>query len=251
MLEFDHVVGKLRAFGRPLGFSLTADPVTAIFRVDLEDNRAILRTNTPQFLLEGASLYYGRGVDPCCNIKDSAGRPVPVMGPIQLGKPRAFMGFVRTLSVSKIFPSAGKLHTLEYPKEMSDLKLQTRTFSEDFCDLHDNLAATASQDALVYYACRIECPEAMKLRVWLGYDGPVKLWIDSEEKFHDPDGTNPAYAADTSIDFATAAGQHDVLIALGSNQGMACGILLSFERIDIPPAAISKGKYLMPTVKPI
>ena len=70
----------------------------------------------------------------------------------------------------------------------------------------------------------------MKLAIGLGYDGPVKVWIDGDMKFHDPNGTNPATIDKALVPFKANPGKHEILIALSSNYGKAWGLFLRFPR---------------------
>jgi hypothetical protein len=92
----------------------------------------------------------------------------------------------------------------------------------------------------------------MKLAICLGYDGPVKAWIDGKEVFHDPEGTNPAWEDRGKAEIPAAPGSHEVLVALGSNKNNAWGIYLRFERLDVTKAQLKAGpgSYVLPTVKP-
>ncbi|OGV71209.1 MAG: hypothetical protein A3K18_23220 [Lentisphaerae bacterium RIFOXYA12_64_32] len=138
--------------------------------------------------------------------------------------------FVRTCEVSKILPHTA-LAQVAYPTNMKALGMAARTFGGNFCQRHEELDKAGA--ALVYYACRIQCPTAMKLKALLGYDGPVKMWIDGKEVFSDPNGTNPAKPDAAKIAFTATKGEHEVLVALDSNTGNAWGIFLRFERVDI------------------
>ena len=67
----------------------------------------------------------------------------------------------------------------------------------------------------------------MCLQVQFGYDGPVKLWFDGKQEYHDPEGTNPAAQGKACISFGAGRGPHEIMIALGSNYGQAWGIYLN------------------------
>ena len=139
---------------------------------------------------------------------------------------------VQTPRVSLILPHV-PLARLAYPKNIRALGLKPKTFPGDFLDIHRELGTTAGP-ALLYYACRFHCGGRMKLQLLLGYDGPVKAWIDGREIFHDPNGTNPAKSDNAKILFDADKGKHEALIALDSNHGKAWGIFLCFERPDLP-----------------
>ena len=255
VVEFANVVGQLQAGSRPMGFEIVGlDGFTPrIFRTDLEGNHVILRTMVSPYDVAAYQLYYGLGFAPYCNITDQADRSLPVLGPLAVGKQRAVTAFTRAISVSTFQPSAGKLQDLGYPSDLAALGLTPRTFAADFCNLHEEIMAAPQPDAVVYYACRLQCPEPMKLVVWLGYDGPVKLWVDGKQLYHDPNGINPAQPGKSQTRLVATAGEHTVLVALGTNNRAAWGIFLRFERLDVSQAKIKlgPGNYLMPTVTPL
>jgi sialate O-acetylesterase len=88
-VTFSNVVGRLTAgCSRPAGFALTGAPVGALFDVVLEGPRALLRTGVPVAQATGWEVWYGRGLDPYCNITDEADRSLPVFGPLTPDAPR-------------------------------------------------------------------------------------------------------------------------------------------------------------------
>lgn len=251
-MEFDNVVGGLQSQGLPSGFDFVdGGEHDYILRIDLEGNTAILRTVLTTADAPGKQLFYGYGASPYCNITDAVGQALPVFGPIQIGKPRAVTDFIRTLRISELHPSAGKLHALAYPQQLATLGLHTQSFPIWFCEIHSKLAAQAPKDVLVYYACRFTCSEPMRLAAMMGYDGPLKVWLDGQEVFFDPKGINPADPNDAYFRFPADAGAHEMLVALGSNHGNAYGISLRLERLDISRTLLKKGPeaYAMPVIE--
>ncbi|MCX5658559.1 MAG: hypothetical protein NTW19_02420 [Planctomycetota bacterium] len=251
VLEFDNVAGALVAKGRPSGFTI-GDPLDGrhVYRTKLEGNKVILQTSIPGGGLVGKWVSYGQGLDPYCNITDRKGRGLLVMGPIAVGAGRALSQFVQSWSVTQPLPGRGKLEEVTYPTDLSGLPWRDLKFDAHFANLHPELEKLGMVDHLVYYRCRIECPEEMSLIAQLGYDGPVKLWIDGEEKFHDPNGTNPASVDQKGVKFTASAGSHDVVIALGTNGNKAWGVYLRFERAGLSQKQLKIGPtaYAMPTV---
>ena len=150
---------------------------------------------------------------------------------------------VRNLRVSRFLPSAGKLKSLDFPGNTADMGFKQRTFAADFCDMHLEIGPRGAEDPLVYFACRIKCREKMKLAVHLGYDGPAKMWIDGKKAFYDPDGINPAIPDEGTGHFTANAGEHEVVVALGSNSGRAWGIFLRFERLDVTKLMVEQKPW--------
>ncbi len=229
---FANVMGKLRAAGKPAGFTLAESKSgNAIYRVDLRGHTAWLSLTAPPAAQAVADrLHYGFGLAPHCNITDAADRSLPVFGPVFLGQPMKTSENVTRWLVSRALPSAGILRGLAYPRNRKALGFAAREFPGGLADLHLDLFRCAPGDRLVYFAVGLDCPERMKLIAGLGYDGPVKVWIDRRLRFYDPRGTNPANADKARIPFSAAAGRHEILIALGSNHGKAWGVCLRFMR---------------------
>ncbi|MHB9130573.1 MAG: sialate O-acetylesterase [Armatimonadota bacterium] len=249
IVEFANVEGKLQALGNPSGFDvIDGSGANGLYRIDLDGNRAILHTAWSPLEVEEKSLCYGAGLWPYCNITDGADRSLPVFGPIRIRQPRAVTGFVRRLQVSDCQPATGSIKALAYPADQRSLNFHTCDFSADFCDLHATLATAG--DAVVYYLCHIDCSEPMQLNALVGYDGPVKVWIDGVQQFCDPNGNNPAIRDSAKLHFAADAGRHEILIALDSHQGRAWGVFLRFERTDVPQRLVKRGPdfYSMPLV---
>jgi len=233
VVEFENVVGGLQSAVRPFGFTVCENgkPVHGFYGTVLDGNRVILRTTLfPAFLLD-RQLYYGFGTNPACNITDGAGRSLPVFGPVRMGGRGLFTPFVRTFRVSQTFPGAGDLATLEYPRDRDALGLKPAVFVYEFAQVFERFQQ--GQDEVIYFACRVACGEPMKLALLLGYDGPVKAWVDGKVVCHDPTGRCPAPPDAKRVVFQASRGEHEVLVALGSNHAQAWGIYMRFARLGV------------------
>jgi sialate O-acetylesterase len=87
-VTFSGVNGKLVAAGRPSGFSVSEGPEgvvkPCVFNVEIapdDPNALLIWVNE---FPAGAQLWYGRGIDPYCNITDEAGMALPVFGPMAI-----------------------------------------------------------------------------------------------------------------------------------------------------------------------
>ena len=241
-VRFANVVGKLRAGGLPTGFAFvdSRGDKSLPFDIRLQGDRAILRT---MFTLETAQdkrVHYGLGTDTYCNITDEADRSLPVFATRSTSSERAITPFVREARVSPMLPGAGKLEQLTYPANLESLNLFTRAFQSYFMSRHEEFMQS-TDDRVAYFACAFDCPERMSLAVLLGYDGPVRMWLDGRDMYHDPNGTNPAITDSAKVRFDAAPGRHEVLIALGSAAGNAWGIFLRFERLDVTKEQLKNG----------
>jgi hypothetical protein len=144
------------------------------------------------------------------------------------------------LNVSALQPGAGRLEALDQVPPADRLQWQRHAVDADscFCDLHERLEKVGETDAVVWFGCRVRCAEAMRVAVRLGYDGPVRLFVDGRAIFHDPNGTNPARPDMAAPEIDLAAGDHELALALGANQGRAWGVLLRLQRADVADTAI-------------
>ncbi|MCE9612779.1 MAG: sialate O-acetylesterase [Lentisphaerae bacterium] len=248
--EFTHVVGKLNAAGRPMGFDVHSGGAhyPAIFDVRLDGPCVRLRTTRTVLDFVDKQLHYGYGLDPACNVFDSAGRPLPVFGPVPIMRPRLATPYPKSLRVSAMLPGAGTLATLAYPRDARALAFTPRATDYNFLNVNPEFSRQEA-DALIFMSCRLRCPEAMRLALLFGYDGPVKLWIDGQRRWHDPKGTNPAVPDQHAVPFHASRGVHEIMVALGSNGGKAWGIYLRAERTDV--SAHRQAKADRPVAMPV
>ena len=234
-ISFKHVRGSLRAAGRPTGFSVREGVVAvpSIIRTELQGSTVILKTSLPSYLpLQGKALYHGFGLDPYTNIEDQGGRPLPTLGPIELvGRPPQTC-FFPDIEVTPPLLWPGSLDAVTYPKnEHTDFV--PSLFRDFYCAPPSVMTRKPGSDELHYFRFRFTCAVRMPLRLLFGYDGPVKVFIDKQACFADPAGTNPITIDEAKIDFAADKGEHEVMIALGTNQGKAWGVCARLDRSDL------------------
>lgn len=262
-ISFRNVAGKLQADGEPSGFALSQDGCNeafGVYHVELKGSKAILHTTVPSLLEMESSqfrLHYGFGIAPYCNIADSAGRSLPVFGPLAMTKPKPYTLFVLDYAVSGILPYSGKPDDMPYPNfDDNSCGWQKRKFNTMwFAERHLELQ-TAKQH-MCYYATDVTCDEDMAGELRVGYDGPVKVWLDGKVIMKDRLGTNPGMPDKNAVKVSFKKGsQHRIVIALSSNGGLAWGISLRFLRHGVSAATLRKGPehyslpvFSVPTMK--
>ena len=128
----------------------------------------------------------GYGRDPYCNIVDEAGRSLPVFGPLLLGASQRSLPFIRRLRVSDPSRWTGSIRSVSCPP--ARFKGRERVFKSDFCTIMCDLSCRAPARQLVHASFTLAAGEAMKLLLHLGYDGPVRVWLDGREAYCDPKG---------------------------------------------------------------
>ncbi len=82
---FADVVGKLVACQRPVGFAVVNEQRSVnVVDVKLQGSKARILTRLTLQEAANATLYYGYGCNPVCNITDEADRSIPAFGPVPL-----------------------------------------------------------------------------------------------------------------------------------------------------------------------
>ena len=251
---FGNVVGKLVSGSRPTGFTLEIGAfhtLRNITCVHLKGNQVVILTTViPRNLrLEQWALWYGFGTDPYCNIHDEAGRSLPAFGPYFLGSrypvTSSFAGFSH-VGVSDFFPATKDLSDCAICPDESTVQWDVLEKPDgpwpQMVDLHELIGKRFGKDEVVYFRTVFHCDGDWKLNLLLGYDGPVRVWLDGREVFYDPNGTNPANRDDKAVPVKAKAGDHSVVIALGTNGGNAWGVFLRLERLAIPKKESAGGK---------
>ena len=90
--------------------------------------------------------------------------------------------------------------------------------------------ATEKKPGIIYIVRDIEIVGADRVRVHVGYDGPVKVWWNGQEVFQGS-GTNPAMKDQTTLVAKARDGTNRLVIALDTNGGKAEGIFARWERV--------------------
>lgn len=86
-LTFDGVNGRLTALGAVSGFSVSdgnGKDLNAIFRQRLDPEHSKTIILHASSIPEGAQLWYGKGLNPICTIRDGGNMALPVFGPVDL-----------------------------------------------------------------------------------------------------------------------------------------------------------------------
>ena len=234
IVQFNNVIGQLRAAGRPTGFSiLTAGLTETVYDVQLAGDRAVLRVQLSPREARSRALAYGAGTNPYCNITDEADRSLPVFGPVDMGRQRVLTPFIRSWRVGRI---ATEPVSLDRPPALPRSDWERMSFVADFADCHQVFGGM--RDGGLLFVVDFQCSEPMRLRAHLGYDGPVTAWCDGRRIFRDPKGTPPARPDEgMSHQWPAKRGSHQLRVYLAANGGKAWGVFLRLERVDVSPHA--------------
>lgn len=96
-----------------------------------------------------------------------------------------------------------------------------------FLDLREQIQR---RDGIVYAASDIESPADGQGLLSLGYDGPLRVWLNDQQVFCGP-GANPAVADRVRLYAPFRRGRNRLLIAFATNRGKAWGVFAN----AIPP----------------
>jgi len=245
VLKFRHVVGGLRAAGLPTGFAFVDgnhNNPNVIYKTTLAGDEAHLESMVASNLGE-YELMYGHGTAPYANVTDARDMAVPVFGPVRIEQTLAVAPFVDKWLVSGIQPVNGALAKMPPPEPSVRLGLQPFVAATPFVDQH---AVWDGRDGQAIFFSEVTLSEPMKLNLRLGYDGPIKVWIDDQPVFCDPNGTNPAVPDQAIVPVRLRRGTHRVSVAMDLNKGCAWGFFLRFNRTDVTKARLAEGDCALP-----
>jgi len=248
-VRFNHVVGSLQSSSRPLGFSMVDHqhrPVEQIYKTILDQDRVILELVAP--VREDLRLMYGWGRNPTCTITDSRGSGLPVCGPMWVAGFDPLSPFLTEWQVSGILPGES-IAGLTQPDPQTCGPLQLRSWDGGrFVNMHEQWAGNSGHAVFV---TTVSCAEDMQLELRIGYDGPIRAWIDQEEVVHDMHGINPALEDAHRLRTAMTAGEHRITVLMALNQGRAWGFFMRFGRAGLSEAVRRSGEPIaVPVHKP-
>lgn len=138
--------------------------------------------------------------------------------------------YIKDWRVSDLQPAV-PLQQAEYPAA-PDLK----GWHREQCLPPDRIAAgfvsakeiINRQAGLVYLVSDLEVGPCDGGTLFLGYDGPVRVWLNGQEVFSGS-GTNPAVPDKTKLPVRFRHGRNRLAIALDTNGGRACGIFARYD----------------------
>ena len=233
-IPFKNVCGRLVSGSRPAGFTaIDRDGRVSpeIFKVTVEGSCVLVKFAQLSNCL--SSLWYGYGLDPYCNITDEAGRGLPVFEAVLNRRSlKPAMPFISEFLVSDPVYTDETFENMGYPSGPHQLNFRKAFFS-GFYIAHPEREKFATPEAKIFFfKCRLDCSEDMKLRFLFGYDGPVRVFLDSKQIYKDMKGTNPIVKDHHPFRAVLNKGEHELIIALASNGGCMWGFCLRAERAD-------------------
>jgi len=231
-LTFKNVVGGLRAGGMPSGFALVDGEYrnpNAIFKTTLRGNTARVATTLAANHGE-YKLMYGHGAAPFANITDARDMPVPVFGLEPIDRSLALAPFIEKWLLSSVQLITRPLTSLPAPRRSAALKLRKRRFAGFFVDMHPLWNGRKGHG---FFFTEITLAERMRLNLCLGYDGPIRIWVDDRPFFTDLHGTNPATPDEIIRPLSLGRGKHRITVAMDLNNGLAWGFFMRFDRRDV------------------
>ncbi len=88
-----------------------------------------------------------------------------------------------------------------------------------FVDLRE---ISRRQSGIIYLTADVYSESDSKSILSLGYDGPIRVWLNNQELFYGP-GTNPAIRDQTKIYCNLKKGRNTITVAFDTNHGKAWG----------------------------
>lgn len=245
---YENVVGSLQAGNAPHGFALTDEKgadLRSIYKVTLHGDTVRLHLAGAG---QNAKVSYGFGCTPYCNITDERGHALHAFGPQPLGELRAYLPFIKTWNVHPPMVFEQGLDQFKEPPA-PNVSSEVQTYGENefrldgFINEHPRWV---KKHGFAFFNSYLVLPEPMRLEFWMGYDGPIRIWINGKSFFTDLNGINPCFPDENNQAIALAAGKHRIDVGMDINHGQAWGFFLRMVRKDLTLAKIRSGDYAKP-----
>lgn len=93
----------------------------------------------------------------------------------------------------------------------------------------DATVLIARRAGVIYFAADLELGPCDSGSLHLGYDGPIRVWLNGEQVI-EASGSNPAVADASSVAVRFQHGTNRLVVALDTNGGVAEGIFARYEK---------------------
>lgn len=128
--------------------------------------------------------------------------------------------------VSEARPLESAIAALKLPSPVEIRSWRAHTFHNAFCDVSREFAQLNPAENVVFCVGTLRFTGKGEYELRIGHDAPVKVWLNGEEVFCDPAGTNPGKVDKVVVPVKPARRNCSVTIALASNGGKGSGFYL-------------------------
>lgn len=151
--------------------------------------------------------------------------------------------------VSQVMPMTGSMEALAYPEDKAALRFTQHRIPGDFASLNLDRLKDHEKSSVVYQMARFQTSGRAQICADLGYDGPVKAWLDGRLLFQYPRGISP-WAIEARPGFEAGAGEHEVLTAFSNHGACAWGVRLRILSLgeEVPLARHLSAPILPPEI---
>jgi carbohydrate esterase-like sialic acid-specific acetylesterase len=245
-VEFKNVVGKLHTDGMAGGFALmnrAGQIFDRFYRAEVRGHTVRLEATDILQEHEEFRLVYGYGRRPFCSLADERDMAVGAFGPARIADTMALSRPFSPWQISAAQTPMVPVEKIVAPPDRRRLRLHRR---------ESNLFVTPEETTptrvpgLVYFFTSIEVPEAMRGNLRVGYDAPIRIWIDGAILFTDPLGINPIILDEAQIPVTLKPGRHNLAVVADFQGDRSWGFVIRFNRTDLSPRTILDGRYRLP-----
>jgi hypothetical protein len=185
---------------------------------------------------------YGHGTNPAALLRDDRDWAIPVTGPLPIeGEPLRGPGLVVWAGGHRVHQT--QLDQLDAEKVAAlacqePIRNGGENYWPEFLNLHSHWIGHCG---VACFMTEYEVVSAQKLLLGFGYDGPVRLWLDSREIHSDRNGINPCVPDHHTVSVRLTPGRHRLALAIDVNGGGAWGFALRW---------LQTGKHTRPVSYP-
>ncbi|MCM8788268.1 MAG: hypothetical protein NC907_00585, partial [Candidatus Omnitrophica bacterium] len=134
------------------------------------------------------------------------------------------LDYIQQWQVSELLDIANLDHTNpEEALKLAKRSIMCKSSGTSLAGFVDTREISNSQAGIIYLIAKVAFESDTRALLSLGYDGPVRVWVNGKEIFYGP-GTNPAIRDQTKVFASVKKGNNLIAIALDTNGGKAWGI---------------------------
>lgn len=143
--------------------------------------------------------------------------------------------FIERWQVSEVLPHPGRLADLPVPNpdRPGGRWVEMRCEGDDSpaCGFVNATARINGRPGVIGFVADVEVGPCDRAHLHLGFDGPVRVWVNGEPVFEGV-GTNPALVDAHTVPVTLRHGRNRIAVALDTNDGRACGIFARYEPVE-------------------
>ena len=143
-------------------------------------------------------------------ISDEIGNVIPPIDNITISN-RKLSPYINMIEYSNPYEFTQDIKLLPFPE---NIVYKEHMYDTNICNVSDLYTREETYSKIIFYKFSLYCQCDMPLNVYLGFSGPIKVWINGVDEYHCSKKSLPINMSDTIIQSKGHKGINDIVIAL-------------------------------------